>query len=360
VDSQELQWLPPDKLLLDYANPRLAGHSFSIDEQDEILLWLWRNKSVDELVDSVLSSGFWAHEELFAAEENGFVVVVEGNRRLAAVKLLTDPLLRARLKIEGIKNPSSDVLTTLDRLPVLVKSRQEIWQFIGFKHVNGPQEWDSIAKAEYISRVHLNYGVSLEEISSSIGDRHETVLRLHSGYLVLDQAKRQNLFDPEDAWAKRLPFSHLWTALGYTSVRNFLTVDSDSLRERNPVPLEKSAELANLLTWLFGSRKEDIEPKVRRQNPDLRDLARALESPAGIRVLNAGLPLEAAKEASLGDSRLFQDAITEAERALREAKRFVATGYRNEDDLFDKASQIETLARSLHREMKAQKSGDME
>lgn len=352
TNSNGVQRIPPKDLFLDPTNPRLAGHNFKVADQDHILDWLWKNKSVNEIVDSLLSSGFWQHEELIATQEDGKLVVMEGNRRLAAVKLLVDPGLAARLKIRDLPTPSGEVLKSLETLPVLVKSREEVWRFIGFKHVNGPQEWDSIAKAEYVHRVHQNYGISLEDISQSIGDRHETVLRLYSGYLVLDQARRAGLFDPEDCSAKKLPFSHLWTALGYTSVRTFLGVDSDSLRAADPVPKDCFENLRSFLLWLFGSRSQDIEPKVKKQNPDLRDLARALEQPKGIQVLRADLPLVAAREASLGDDRLFQDAISEAERALREAKRFVATGYRGEEHLLDTSAQIEALAKSLYKEMR--------
>ena len=65
----------PADLYLDPANPRLADEGLSVDEQDDILRWLWRNKSVNELVDSILANGFWEHEELFATEEEGRLVV---------------------------------------------------------------------------------------------------------------------------------------------------------------------------------------------------------------------------------------------------------------------------------------------
>lgn len=346
-----LQHLPPGQLLFDPRNPRLAGHHYTIEEQDQILEWLWKNKSVDELVDSILASGFWAHEELFAAEEGGKLVVVEGNRRLAAVKLLTDDSLRSRLRIRDLGMMTPEVRESLRELPVFLCAREEIWEFIGFKHVNGPQEWDSIAKAKYVHRVRQEFGVDLDVIARTIGDRHDTVARLYSGYLVLRQAQSKNLFDPEDCKQRKFPFSHLWTALGYTSIRSFLGVDSERLLQPNPVPSQNLQDLGILMQWLFGSKQKDLEPKVKRQNPDLRDLAKALENPKGIVVLRADLPLEAAKEASLGDERLFQDALVEAEAHLRNAKRYVATGYGGEEHSLQTAGNIETLAKSLRREM---------
>ncbi len=163
----------PADLHLDPKNPRLADEAFSVDDQEGILRWLWRNKSVNELVDSILANGYWEHEELFATEEGDRLVVVEGNRRLSAVKILSEPDLREQLGIQLTRRPSEEVLESLRELPVIHATRKELWGFAGFKHVNGPQAWDSIAKAEYVFRVRRNFGLSLAEIASGIGDLHE-------------------------------------------------------------------------------------------------------------------------------------------------------------------------------------------
>ena len=73
--------VPYRELFLDPQNPRLAGHHVDLEDQDEILEWLWKNKSVMELVNSIAANGYWDHEELFATDEEGRRVVVEGNRR---------------------------------------------------------------------------------------------------------------------------------------------------------------------------------------------------------------------------------------------------------------------------------------
>ena len=46
---------PYGNLWLDPANPRLAELKLNIKEQDRILHWLWKNKEVSELVDSMLA-----------------------------------------------------------------------------------------------------------------------------------------------------------------------------------------------------------------------------------------------------------------------------------------------------------------
>ena len=337
----------PAALYLDPANPRLADEGLSIDQQDDILQWLWRNKSVNELVDSILANGFWQHEELFATEEDGRLVVVEGNRRLAAVKILSDADVRERLGIALVAPPSEEILETIRQLPVIHATREQLWGFVGFKHVNGPQAWDSIAKAEYVFRVRRDFGLTLAEIASGIGDRHDTVARLYRGYVVLRQAQDQFDFDTTDTQHRRFPFSHLWTALGYVSIRKYLGVDPEALESENPIPEDRLPQLSNLMRWLFGSQSHGIEATVRRQNPDLRHLAQALDKQKGIDLLEGGRSLSVALDASLGDAHLFRAALTSADDSAREAMRFVSTGFKGEEDLVETGSSLLKQAKSL-------------
>lgn len=341
----------PADLYLDPENPRLADKSFSVENQEEILRWLWRNKSVNELVDSILANGFWEHEELFATEEGNRLVVVEGNRRLAAVKILSDPELRKQLGIQLARDPSDRVLDSIRRLPVIRATRKQLWGFVGFKHVNGPQAWDSIAKAEYVFRVRRDYGLSLADVASGIGDRHETVTRLYRGYVVLRQAQDEFDFDPTDTPHLRFPFSHLWTALGYVSIREYLGVGAEELESEEPIPRDRLTQLEHLMRWLFGSESKGIEPRIRRQNPDLRNLARALKVPKGVALLEDGHLLSVARDASLGDAHLFRTALTRAETSAKESMRFVSTGFKGEEDLVETGEKLLSLAKSLHRHM---------
>jgi len=349
-----VQLEPYKNLLLDPDNPRLAESKLTIKDQDAILLWLWKNKAVSELVDSMLAGGYWRHEELFVSKEVGKLVVIEGNRRLAAVRLLMEPETRARLNIKADWNPSAKVIESLKLLPVIIRPRAEIWDYIGFKHLNGPQPWDSIAKAQYIHRVHTSFRIPLDQIASTLGDRNDTVVRMYRGYLILKQAMDEGLFDPEDRTKPKFAFSHLWTALTYKSVQEFLGVTQDQLLKGQLVPKKNRQKLGELMLWLYGSKENDVEPKVRSQNPHLREMAEVLESARGLQFLRSGQPLAVALEAAMGDARLFQDSISKAEAELRNASRFVATGYSGERELLETATNIEKLSKTLASTMRRQ------
>src|ERR1041385_7585484 len=94
----DIQLIDVDDLLLDPENPRLAEKAVDGRSQDEITRILWREMAVDEIALSIAANGYNQYEPLFAIEAGKDKwCVIEGNRRLAAVKLLRDPNLRAKV-----------------------------------------------------------------------------------------------------------------------------------------------------------------------------------------------------------------------------------------------------------------------
>ncbi len=355
-----LKKVSPSDLRLDATNPRLAGLRLGVDDQDKILAVLWKERAVNEVVDSIAANGYWQHEVLFAAREAGKLVVIEGNRRLAAVKLLCSADLCKKIGATGVP-----VLTTaeqkakgLDELPIYECPREQIWDFIGFKHVNGPQDWDSIAKAQYVARVHNEFKIPLPEIASKIGDRHDTVKRLYRGLMVLDQAEKEGVFARDDGWAKRFAFSHLWTGLGYAGIQRFLGLSTDKGFSRNPVPKAHVQQLGELCAWLYGSKKQKKRPVVQSQNPDLRYLDEVLQSSKGVAALRLDMPLDVCLKLSRGDERLLREALVAAEQALKEARGYMPTGYAGDNEMLQTARAVQKLATSITDEMEAWRETD--
>src|SRR5690242_816132 len=72
-------------LHLDAENPRLRGSLRARPTDDEIVEVLWRDMAVDEIAISIAANGYQRYEPLFATHEGNRWIVIEGNRRLAAV-----------------------------------------------------------------------------------------------------------------------------------------------------------------------------------------------------------------------------------------------------------------------------------
>ena len=141
--------------------------------------------AVDELAMSIGARGYFPHEPIFVEEDGDRLVVIEGNRRLAAVMLLLDPEARKRLKITDLPSITPAAAKELRMLPVVRTTRKDLWQYLGFKHVNGPAKWGSYAKAQYIADVRQKFGVPLEVIADADRrpqpDRSEALPR-HDGH----------------------------------------------------------------------------------------------------------------------------------------------------------------------------------
>jgi hypothetical protein len=349
-----------DFLIFDGENPRLASLR-SESSQEVLLKILWEEMAVDEVAMSIAHNGFFNHEPLFVMPADlkvaaGNYVVVEGNRRLAAVKLLRDSALRDKLGATDLPQLTNDDVKKLDTLPTLVyPDRESIWSYTGFRHVHGVKPWDSYSKAAYVAIVHEKYGHPLEKIAERIGDTHDTVERLYRGYKVLEQAESQNLFNREDRFKNRFAFSHLYTALSDSVFQRYLGIEDASAIKTNPVPKGLYPQLSQLLLWLYGNRLKNIEPVVRKQQPDLWRLQVILSRPKAESALRSGYSLEVAYEIGLGDARRLKDSLVTAKEELQRA-RGSSIAYRGEDELYQILSDIIELVNSMKKEMDEKRS----
>jgi hypothetical protein len=343
-----------DKLLLDPQNPRLSD--FGLDasaSQKTIISVLWSRMAVDELALSIAENGFYRHEPLYVAREGDKLYAIEGNRRLAAVKLLCDDKLRKELRITSLPSIKTAEKKELDHLPVILCTRSDVWAYLGFKHINGPQAWESYPKAHYIAWVHNELDVPLSEIARRIGDKHSTVARLYDGLMVLEQAEAKDVFKREDRFREHFSFSHLTTGLGYSGIQKFLGLPGGNraIGKRRPVPHDRERQLGELLTWTYGSKSKSIPPVVQSQNPDLRKLDEVLRSKQGTAALREGLSLDVSLDISKGDDLVFRESLVTAKQSLQKARGTVLTGYDGNKDLHETAEDILELSQSLLADM---------
>ncbi|MCX7011682.1 MAG: hypothetical protein NTW86_03790 [Candidatus Sumerlaeota bacterium] len=349
--------VPVKSLLLDAGNPRLVEFGLGPKtSQKEILKALWEHMAVDEVAYSIAASGFWAHEHLLATEEGGKRIVIEGNRRLVAVKVLLDDELRRELRATDLPPLPPTFRSDLETngLPVIfIKRREDLWQYLGFKHVNGPAKWDSYAKAQYVAYVRKTIGVPLSEIALQIGDRHRTVQRFYRALMVIEQAERNRVWKREYCYGGKLAFSHLMTALDYEGFMQFLHLRQKNEESPEPVNPKRIKELGEVCTWLWGDTRENTPPVIRSQNPDLRRLSAILAEPSGaaLQALRRDRRLEEAYEISRGDTTVFRSALQDAKQALMKAQARVSTGYDGEKDVLEQARLIRDMALDLHEFM---------
>lgn len=349
-DNAQITYKRSSDLLFDKENPRLVEFN-SVDlTETQLINLLWKEMAVDELVMSILAFGFFEHEPLYVMS-NGLdkFVVLEGNRRLAAIKSILQPDLVSGGKMEKfIPQITPELKQSLtESIPVIVlPNREKAWRLLGFKHVNGPAKWGSYAKAKYIAQVHNNFGIELNKIAEQIGDTNKTVKKLYQGLMVLDQATKIAEFSINDIKTPRLYFSHLYTAIGYEKFRRFLAIPDD-FEHDHPVPVEKGKNLQEVMDWLFGSKKRGIEPCVKSQNPDLRHFVEILDNELSVAALRTGSSLEVAYDLSIDDNDALKEALAKARLSLDKATSKVGS-FAGEEGLVRQAGSVLRLAQSVY------------
>ena len=349
-----------ERLILDHRNPRLT--SVDGDTTDErIIAQLYRAEALGELLQSIAANGYLDIEPLIVLQDDERLVVLEGNRRLAAIRLFREPDLAARVSKRGrvnirVPDIQDSYRRTLDRVSVYpVASREEARSFIGFKHINGAAKWDSYAKAKFAADWYRDGGDSLSKIADRIGDKHDTIKRMVNAIYVLEQAQHANIFSIDDRMNPRFSFSHLYTALSRAPYMQFLGLDPAWSRYDpgpDPVPAGKIDRLSEVLKWIYGSRGDGVDPVVQSQNPDIKRLGEVLVSAEGLTVLRATRSLSEAHASTQPADRKFSEALLRARQELREASNSLRGFDGRDESLVGIAEDISETAQVIHDRMK--------
>ena len=340
-------FIEPGRLKFDLDNPRFVEGQFTSEE--DVIAHLLDEADVNELVQSILSAGYVDYEPLIVLKKLN--TVLEGNRRLAALRLISDTKLRTKLKyvLPDIAEPQ----TLPDTIRVrFVNSRAEARSFIGFKHINGPFKWDALAKARYAAD-WFNDGADIATISKTLGDGHNTVRRLVNGWYALQQAQADG-FEISKISKRTFSFSHLYTALTRASVREFLGVadeDPSSPPQKNPIPKNHLPQLGQMMSWLYGQEQKNEPTLIQSQNPDLNILSKVLGHPEGKKMLLAQRDLGVAYARVEPASTRFEDALMKAAKQCEDASALIA-GFDGDPTLLKVAEGIQRTVRSLNVAMK--------
>lgn len=261
ANKSEIKFVALDDLFLDPTNPRLGRDNTGRDVSQEKILDLMQDWNLDELAVSFLESGFWSQEAVVAIEEKLYghkcLVVVEGNRRIAALKLLRDaikgqPISPKWNELTAGKKPPSDLF---DQIPYIqIDSRKDVIAFLGFRHVTGIEEWRPAEKAEYIAKLIDEYGYTYQQVMRKIGSKTSTVRQNYISYRMLLQMENQNDISLENVEKK---FSVLYLSLRTDGAQLYLNIDMNAspAKAKKPVPPRRIKALTNYSKWLFGDDK---------------------------------------------------------------------------------------------------------
>lgn len=220
-------------LHLDSKNPRL-GRETSSKAPREIIQHLFEHDKALDLAQSIASRGYFPNEPLLVVKENGQYVVVEGNRRLAALKALREPgLLEGSLErqVERLSRRISDP-SQIVKVPVTIApNRRATDRQIAGRHIGTPVlAWRAENRASFILD-KLEEGYDNDELHDELGFSLADIQQARQTRAIADMARSLEL--PEEVKAKLdNPAAKVFTTLARvieSSVgRNFLRVEPDA------------------------------------------------------------------------------------------------------------------------------------
>ena len=276
------------QVYLDPNNPRLEvfkrepvpGDRTTESGVQQAALEYLRSIGIRDLIESIRASGFCTIDRIVLKPLDGKYMVVEGNRRIAALKVLQEEHNKGRITIP------QNILEGLLEFEALVYKgeRDDIaWIVQGFRHApEAIKEWDDYSKAKFFSELERR-GKKASDIAKmfNISPRSQVpeLIRSYCGF--------QQATDNENYGGQLDPQGHFsfFTQIIFVKpeLRKWLSWD-DTSREFNNLE-----NLNKFLSWIF-LKKIDISPTTRDylpqllSNPDYSDILDMFEREKGLNI----------------------------------------------------------------------------
>lgn len=153
------------ELVLDLGNPRILE---PVKSQDEIRKYLLKNEDVAELAQRINRVGILPGDVLVVIEENNQYVVMEGNRRAAAIQMMLDRSLIPPGET-GIPDVGAEIKEIIQEQDAhIVENRKMAERMMATRHIEGVKRWKTIAKQNFFYS-RFERGSSIRQLSEQTG-----------------------------------------------------------------------------------------------------------------------------------------------------------------------------------------------
>jgi len=310
------------ELDLDGENPRLPeGHQ--AQSQDALLETMARDYALIELARSFVDNGYFPEEPLVAVREGDRLKVVEGNRRLAALKLLSDPDLITTLRLGPAWSELAQQWQSQAQMKVPVQiydTRDEIIPFLGFRHISGVKRWEATEKARFINSLLEGGHHTFAEVGRIVGSPANSVRDSYVAYRILRQAREEFGLDTSRLEDR---FGVLLRALSSGPIKEHIALhigDLTPVQLRQPVAEDHRAELEEVIGWIFGAG--DRNPVI-SDSRKITKLGLVLRESDALEILRATGDFALALAQTEGEEASLLENLRRASYHLDEVKRDV-------------------------------------
>jgi ParB-like chromosome segregation protein Spo0J len=249
-----------DRILLDPNNPRFADlsddqravaetkYSEAGVQQRVLAKLLDGDFDIEELRKSIKQIGYVPVDQIVVRElADGFFVVVEGNRRIAAIKsLLQDP-------DDAMPEDRKNNLLALDVLVLTssekAEAQREQWIVQGLRHVSGMKAWGPYQQAKAVEAL-MSEGFNEKAAAQTMGMRVSTVAQLIRSLRALE-AMRANAEFEEFATPRMFSYFQELQRLG--SLKDWLGWSEADAAFAN---IERTNEF---YTWITDQKDDEVK-----------------------------------------------------------------------------------------------------
>lgn len=278
--------IPLGQIFLDPNNPRFTVADWAyVPEAD------WDKAEVQEAAQKRMLAEFDVEKLRMNMEVNGYLpidrvivkafkdnkyVVLEGNRRICAAKLIGD------IALDGAQI-SQSVKESLKSIPCLVYTGSDddaAWIFQGLRHISGVAEWSAFNKAKLLVEQMEKDNLSLTDVGRRFGLTPHGAGQWVRGYSAFNQARQASDYIQE-VDERAYPYFQELFGRSSAPVREWLEWDEGKYEFANKLNFDE------FISWLYPrpagdgdgvSKKGDFEKRRISRRDDLRQLSALLTS----------------------------------------------------------------------------------
>jgi hypothetical protein len=342
-----------EKLKLDSFNPRLPKSMHGKNES-EILEFMLLDASLIELMLAIGENDFFPGEQLLVVknEIDQTYKVVEGNRRLSAVKLLNNPEL-AKIQKSKIQKVLAETHFRPKKIPCFIfKSEKDIHNYLGFRHITGIKEWRLLEKARYLNELRFSLFSSDTlknssiKIAKMVGSTSSYISRILVGFQVYQKIEEKDFYKIYGLDDRTFYFNYISDSLNKDNIKDYLGID---FLKDNPIE-NISDENLNIWTHWFFEKNSQNRPRLIADSYSLNALNVILSVPeAREAFITRGVSLIEAMELTNESDNLFNSYIQKSISQLQKADNLVLKVSTYLPSVEDDLKLIQLLARKISR-----------
>lgn len=313
--NTEKKIIDVNDLKFDELNPRLPKRLQGVNDEKKVIDYMVKNGNILELMKSIAETGYSEAEPILVIfdEKDKKYIVVEGNRRLTAVKLLNNPQL-AKIRTTSIEEIVNEANVIPKDIPsIIYKSRELILDYLGYRHITGVKDWGALEKARYLDQLYQihfdskNKTTIYAKLAKMIGSRADYVSKLHQALRLYNIANEEAYYGA-DISEEQISFSWITTAIGYSEISNFINI-TDDIEALNRENYKK------LFRWMFDPQK-----KVIGDSREISKIASIVSQERSLEKLENGSTVDEAILYTSVPSETFLEMLKYARKSLKQAK----------------------------------------